>query len=118
MVWFVNGVAVSGITTRITATIAAITHLAQVLARSPRTAAVRGLLAKTWARWVIAAIVAVILVVIPLTATPFTNQTITRVAVFSVAVLGLNLLLGYTGQVSLGHIFFVGVGAYCAIIPI
>ena len=29
-----------------------------------------------------------------------------------VAVLGLNLLIGYSGQISLGHSFFVGLGAY------
>jgi branched-chain amino acid transport system permease protein len=38
-----------------------------------------------------------------------------RVAVFAIGAVGLNLLTGYTGQVSLGHAFFVGVGAYvCA----
>jgi branched-chain amino acid transport system permease protein len=35
-----------------------------------------------------------------------------RIGVFAVAVLGLNIVMGYTGQVSLGQIFFVGVGAY------
>jgi len=29
-----------------------------------------------------------------------------------VAVLGLNLLIGYSGQISLGHSFFVGLGSY------
>ena len=32
----------------------------------------------------------------------------------AVGALGLNLLTGYTGQVSLGHAFFIGVGAYTA----
>lgn len=32
----------------------------------------------------------------------------------SIGALGLNLLTGYTGQVSLGHAFFYGVGAYGA----
>ena len=35
-----------------------------------------------------------------------------RVAVFAIGAVGLNILTGYTGQVSLGHAFFVGVGAY------
>ncbi len=34
----------------------------------------------------------------------------------SIGALGLNLLTGYTGQVSLGHAFFYGVGAYGAAI--
>ena len=36
-------------------------------------------------------------------------------AVFAVGAIGLNLLTGYTGQVSLGHAFFMGVGAYTAV---
>lgn len=32
----------------------------------------------------------------------------------AVGALGLNLLTGYTGQVSLGHAFFIGIGAYAA----
>jgi branched-chain amino acid transport system permease protein len=34
--------------------------------------------------------------------------------VAAVAAIGLNLLTGYTGQVSLGHAFFIGAGAYVA----
>lgn len=32
----------------------------------------------------------------------------------AIGAVGLNLLTGYTGQVSLGHAFFIGTGAYCA----
>ncbi|HWL02852.1 MAG TPA: branched-chain amino acid ABC transporter permease [Microbacteriaceae bacterium] len=60
----------------------------------------------------------VVLAIVPLVADPFTNQTISHIAVFAVAILGLNIVMGFTGLVSLGHSFFVGVGAYCAIIPI
>lgn len=34
--------------------------------------------------------------------------------VLAIGAIGLNLLTGYAGQVSLGHAFFVGVGAYAA----
>ena len=34
--------------------------------------------------------------------------------VLAVGAIGLNLLIGYAGQVSLGHAFFVGIGAYTA----
>src|SRR5436309_10177236 len=34
------------------------------------------------------------------------------VFVFALAVLGLNLLMGFAGQVSLGHAGFMGIGAY------
>ena len=37
---------------------------------------------------------------------------VARVAIFVIAVQGLNLLVGYTGQMSLGHGAFMAVGAY------
>lgn len=55
---------------------------------------------------------AILLVVAPLVMSIPTNQMLARVGVFAVAVLGLNVIMGYTGQVSLGQIFFVGFGAY------
>ncbi len=41
-------------------------------------------------------------------------RTLVSVGIFAIGALGLNLLTGYTGQVSLGHAFFVGVGSYTA----
>jgi branched-chain amino acid transport system permease protein len=35
-----------------------------------------------------------------------------RIAIFAIAVQGLNILMGYTGQISLGHAAFMAVGAY------
>ena len=35
--------------------------------------------------------------------------------IFAIAALGLNILVGVTGQVSLGHAFFMGSGAYTAV---
>lgn len=39
----------------------------------------------------------------------------TRAVIFCIAALGLNVLTGIAGQVSLGHAFFMGVGAYTAV---
>lgn len=36
------------------------------------------------------------------------------VAVYAIAAIGYNILLGYAGQISLGHAAFMGLGAYCA----
>lgn len=71
-----------------------------------------------WVRLGAGIALAIVLIVLPLVSQPFTNQTITRIAVFAVAVLGLNIVMGYAGQVSLGQIFFVGVGAYAAAVTI
>jgi branched-chain amino acid transport system permease protein len=70
------------------------------------------LLRRPWIPWVIAGVVIVVLAVLPLLLPEFANQTIARIGVFAVAVLGLNVVMGYTGQVSLGQIFFLGLGAY------
>lgn len=37
---------------------------------------------------------------------------IARIAIFAIAVQGLNILMGYTGQISLGQAAFMAVGAY------
>ena len=41
---------------------------------------------------------------------------LTLVLVYAIALLGLNMLTGYNGQVSLGHGAFYAIGAYCAAI--
>lgn len=41
---------------------------------------------------------------------------IARIAIFVIAVQGLNILVGYTGQISLGHAAFMAIGAYSAAI--
>ena len=64
------------------------------------------------ARIVVLVVVALALVVAPLVLPAFANQTLIRIGVYAVAVLGLNIIMGYTGQVNLGQIFFVGLGAY------
>ena len=68
--------------------------------------------AKPWVRWTLIGVVVVLAIVLPLILPEFANTTLARIGVFAVAVLGLNVLMGYTGQVSLGQIFFLGLGAY------
>ena len=70
------------------------------------------LLRRPWVRWLILLVAAVVLAVLPLILPVFVNQTLTRIGVYAVAVLGLNIIMGYTGQIMLGQIFFLGVGAY------
>jgi branched-chain amino acid transport system permease protein len=41
-------------------------------------------------------------------------QQFTIVAVYFIALIGLNILTGYNGQISLGHAAFMGIGAYVA----
>jgi len=46
----------------------------------------------------------------------FRISQLNDVIAYSVAILGLNLVIGYSGQLSLGHSAFVGIGAYTTII--
>ena len=42
-------------------------------------------------------------------------RLLSTTAIFAIGALGLNILTGLAGQVSLGHAFFMGVGAYTAV---
>src|SRR5690606_8105747 len=62
----------------------------------------------------------IVLALIPLYARsmsdPFVVTLITRILVFAIAALSLNLILGYGGLVSFGHALYLGLGVYCAAI--
>lgn len=68
------------------------------------------------ARWTFAAVLAVALVYAPFYFVPFYNFQFSLVLVYAVALLGLNLLVGYSGQISLGHGAFFAIGAYATAI--
>ena len=48
---------------------------------------------------------------------PFYLDLLSRGLIFAIAVVSLNLILGYGGMVSLGHAAYIGIGAYCVGIP-
>jgi len=61
------------------------------------------------------------LFVVPLLVAPyilpsFRVSQLAQSAAWAVAILGMNMVLGYSGLISLGHIAFVGVGAYTTMI--
>jgi branched-chain amino acid transport system permease protein len=51
---------------------------------------------------------------IPGAFSPYVLGVLTLCGVYAVGTIGLNLLTGYAGQVSLGHAFFFGAGGYAA----
>jgi branched-chain amino acid transport system permease protein len=53
---------------------------------------------------------------VPFIAGPYTLYVINNIGIAAIAAIGLNILIGYTGQISLGHGAFFGVGAYTAAI--
>ena len=54
--------------------------------------------------------------VVPFVTNAYILYIINTVGIYAIAAIGLNLLIGYTGQISLGHGAFFGVGAYSAAI--
>jgi len=53
---------------------------------------------------------------LPFVVTNYRTFQFTLVLVYAVALLGLNMLTGYNGQISLGHGAFYAIGAYCTAI--
>ena len=58
----------------------------------------------------------VILAIIPFVANNYYLSTMVIIALDTIVVVGLGLLMGYAGQISLGHAAFFGVGAYASAI--
>ncbi|MEU4571662.1 branched-chain amino acid ABC transporter permease [Nonomuraea sp. NPDC023979] len=67
-------------------------------------------------RWAAAAALLAAAVYAPFQLVPFHVFQLTMVLIYAVALLGLNLLVGHAGQISLGHGAFFAVGAYTAAI--
>jgi len=62
-------------------------------------------------------VLAALLLVLPLLLTnSYQYDVAIRIAMNAIVVIGLNLLIGYTGQISLGHAGFLGIGAYASAI--
>ena len=66
------------------------------------------------ARWTVTAIAVLFFIVIPLALHEYYLSVANLVWIAVIGALGLNILVGYTGQVSIGHGAFMSVGAYTA----
>ncbi len=60
--------------------------------------------------------VVLLLGVVPFVSGPYMLYVLNNMAIYAIAAIGLNILIGFTGQISLGHGAFFGVGAYAAAI--
>ncbi|MES2280816.1 MAG: branched-chain amino acid ABC transporter permease [Pseudomonadota bacterium] len=73
------------------------------------------MMAKRISVWV-AALIVLLLLAVPiysnLAAEPFALTFFSRVLIFALAAISLNLILGYGGMVSFGHALYLGLGAY------
>ena len=65
-------------------------------------------------RWTAAALAFLFIALVPLTLHAYYLSIFNLVFIAIVGALGLNILVGYTGQISIGHAAFMSVGAYTA----
>lgn len=66
------------------------------------------------ARWAVGAVAVLFVAVVPLILHEYYLSIFNLVFIAIVGALGLNILVGYTGQISVGHAAFMSVGAYTA----
>ena len=67
-------------------------------------------------RWMLLALVLAAACVLPFVVSNYRVFQLTLALVYAIALLGLNMLTGYNGQISLGHGAFYAIGAYVAAI--
>jgi branched-chain amino acid transport system permease protein len=68
----------------------------------------------TIAQWTMAAIAVLFVIVVPTTLGEYYISIANLILIAVVGALGLNILVGYTGQISIGHGALMSVGAYTA----
>jgi branched-chain amino acid transport system permease protein len=83
--------------------------------RVVRVATVAGISTRSWTLFAVLGAGAVACA-LPFTITDFHLFQFTQVFIYAVALMGLNILTGYNGQISLGHGAFYAIGAYTAAI--
>jgi branched-chain amino acid transport system permease protein len=66
------------------------------------------------ARWTVGIVMGLLFVVLPAAVDEYYLSIVNLVSIAVVGALGLNILVGYTGQISIGHGAFMSVGAYTA----
>src|SRR5579863_5808688 len=74
-----------------------------------------GLTTGAW-RWIAAFVAIALAAALPFGLSKYHVFELTMVMIYAIAVLGLNILTGYNGQISLGHGGFFAAGAYTAAI--
>src|SRR5881392_2035121 len=66
------------------------------------------------AKWTVAALALLFVVIVPLAVHEYYLSILNLIFIAGVGALGLNILVGSTGQISIGHGAFMSVGAYTA----
>jgi len=72
---------------------------------------------RTWHKLLVSAMILAGIFLVPLVIkNPYHLSVLIMIGFYSIIIIGLNLVLGNTGQISLGQSGFFGIGAYCSAI--
>lgn len=71
-------------------------------------------LVRGWSGWLAVIALIAALAVLPFLLSGYLVYVVTHLVIQALVAVGLNLLVGYTGQISLGHVGFFAIGAYGA----
>jgi len=66
--------------------------------------------------WLVPTVAALVLLCLPTVLSPYAQGLVAKIMVYAVFALSLELLVGTTGLVSLGHAAFLGIGAYVTVL--
>jgi branched-chain amino acid transport system permease protein len=66
--------------------------------------------------WLVPVFAALVLAALPAVLTPYTHDLVVKIAIYAIFALSLELLVGMTGLVSLGHAAFLALGAYSVVV--
>jgi branched-chain amino acid transport system permease protein len=66
--------------------------------------------------WFVPAAAVLLLCALPAVISPYAQDLVVRIAIYAIFALSLELIVGATGLVSLGHAAFLGIGAYATVL--
>ena len=66
--------------------------------------------------WIVPIVAGLVLLALPAALSPYAQEMVVKIAIYAVFALSLELLVGVTGLVSLGHAAFLGIGAYVTVL--
>lgn len=66
--------------------------------------------------WLVPVVAGIVLLALPAWLSPYLQDLAVKIAIYAVFALSLELLVGMTGLVSLGHAAFLGIGAYVTVL--
>ena len=66
--------------------------------------------------WIVPLAATLVLLALPALLSPYAQEMVVKIAIYAVFALSLELLVGVTGLVSLGHAAFLGIGAYVTVL--